>query len=100
MLQLNHGTMLHLNHGGGRAPAVYCDDVERIARRQGATREEAEHFRPSFFFSFFLFLFFTHTHTHTPVKVRRRDPSVVHFGAPSAGLQPRACLPSAPRGHT
>ena len=57
MLQLNHGAMLHLNHGEGRAPAVYCDDVERIARRQGATREEAEHFRPSFF-SFFLFFFF------------------------------------------
>ena len=57
MLHLNHGAMLHLNHGGGRAPAVYCDDVERIARRQGATREEAEHFRPSFFFSFFFFFF-------------------------------------------
>ena len=40
MLHLNHGAMLHLNHGGGRATAVYCDNMERIARRQGATREE------------------------------------------------------------
>ena len=52
-----------------RAPAVYCDNMERIARRQGATREEE-----------LLFSFLSFPHTHTPVKVRRRDPSVVHFG--------------------
>ena len=68
MLQLNHGAMLHLNHGGGRAPAVYCDDVERIARRQGATREEEHFLFFCFCFSFFSPFFFTHTHTHMDAR--------------------------------
>ena len=42
-----------------RVPAVYCDNMERIARRQGATREEE-----LLFFSFLFFFLFFSTHTH------------------------------------
>ena len=49
--------------------SVSPDDKERPVKKQ------------SIFVQAFSFLFFSFSqHTHTPVKVRRRDPSVVHLG--------------------